>query len=112
MIRSVALLALGLAGCPGKGSDTSDPGVSGGSCDWIRAETPATVLDDDAVTVYCQETTDCNTADILVTTLAVLNAAEAACEDANALNSWETVPNACVDEEGLPRNAVRCWKLD
>ena len=108
----IAAMLAGTFGCPAGKGDPVDTGPAGGSCDWIRAETPTTVPDDEVVTVYCQETTDCLASDVIVTTTTVLHDAQTACEAADELNTWEAVPGACTDDSGLVQEAVRCWKQD
>ena len=92
----------------------NEPGDSGGDagfdlCAYIDANTPTDIPPADAVTVYCQASTDCTASEQRVTTEAVLVAAEAACGDSDELADWARLPGEC---DAGAADAVRCWRLD
>lgn len=104
----VLLAVLFTAACGGPGGETGkDDGFD--LCGYLDDHTPTDVPDADAVTVYCQTTTDCSASERRITTEAVLADAEVACGESDELAEWSRLDGECDAGAAV---AVRCWRLD
>ena len=65
-----------------------------------------------AFEVYCQNIAECEESTRVAVSQSLLIDAQAACEEADELNTWEYLEGECPQETGDSLGAVRCWSVD
>ena len=109
----LAVLGFAALGCSGE-KDSGDSHTGGSFfdvCSYLT-EHAGDYGEEMAFEVYCQGSVQCDESTRLAVTQSLLIDAQAACEEADELNTWQYLEGECPQETGEALNTVRCWPLD